>query len=85
MTEATTTLTRAGLERRLHDGLGIGLERDVGDTSLWQCVRGIAATGGLTAHVAFLPPIDSGAGIDRRHLAHRSHQAISHALRRASR
>lgn len=56
----------------------------VGDTSLWQCVRGIAATGGLTAHVAFLPPIDSGAGIDRRHLAHRSHQAISHALSRAT-
>lgn len=55
----------------------------VGDTSLWQCVRSIAATRGLTVHVMFLPSIDS-AGTDRRHLAHRSHQAISHALARVT-
>ena len=54
-----------------------------GDTSLWQCVRGIAGAGSLVAHVTFLPPIDS-AGADRRHLAHRSHQAVSHALARAA-
>jgi 1-acyl-sn-glycerol-3-phosphate acyltransferase len=54
----------------------------VGDTSLWQCVRSIATAEGLTAHVNFLPPIDS-AGSDRRHLAHRCHQLISHALSRA--
>lgn len=55
----------------------------VGDTSLWQCVRNIAAAKGLTVHIMFLPALDS-AGSDRRHLAHRSHQAISHALARAA-
>lgn len=55
----------------------------VGDTSLWQCVHSIATVKGLTVHVMFLPAIDS-AGTDRRHLAHRSHQAISHALARAA-
>jgi 1-acyl-sn-glycerol-3-phosphate acyltransferase len=51
----------------------------VGETSLWECMRSIATTSGLTAHVTFLPAVET-AGADRRHLAHHSHQLISHAL-----
>jgi 1-acyl-sn-glycerol-3-phosphate acyltransferase len=51
----------------------------VGDTSLWECVRSIVTASGLTVHVTFLPAINSD-GVDRRHLAHHSHQTISHAL-----
>lgn len=51
----------------------------VGETSLWECVRNIVTASGLTAHVAFLPAI-AASGADRRHLAHHSHQLISHAL-----
>ena len=51
----------------------------VGDTSLWQCMRSIATGSGLTVDVAFLPAIET-VGADRRHLAHHSHQFISHAL-----
>jgi 1-acyl-sn-glycerol-3-phosphate acyltransferase len=51
----------------------------VGDTSLWQCFRSIVTASGLTAHVTFLPTIGTD-GVDRRHLAHHSHQVISHAL-----
>jgi 1-acyl-sn-glycerol-3-phosphate acyltransferase len=51
----------------------------VGETSLWECLRSIATTSGLTAHVTFLPAVET-AGADRRHLAHHSYQLISHAL-----
>jgi 1-acyl-sn-glycerol-3-phosphate acyltransferase len=51
----------------------------VGEISLWQCVRGIVTASGLTVRVAFLPAVET-AGADRRHLAHHSHQLISHAL-----
>lgn len=51
----------------------------VGETSLWECVRSIVATSGLTVHIAFLPAVAT-AGAERRHLAHHSHQVISHAL-----
>jgi 1-acyl-sn-glycerol-3-phosphate acyltransferase len=51
----------------------------VGETSLWECVRSIVAASGLTVRVAFLPAVET-AGADRRHLAHHSHQVISHAL-----
>lgn len=51
----------------------------VGDTSLWQCLRTIISASGLTAEVAFLPSLDATA-MDRRHLAHRTHTAIAHAL-----
>jgi 1-acyl-sn-glycerol-3-phosphate acyltransferase len=51
----------------------------VGETSLWECVRNIVATAGLTVHVAFLTAV-APAGADRRQLAHHSHQLISHAL-----
>jgi 1-acyl-sn-glycerol-3-phosphate acyltransferase len=51
----------------------------VGETSLWECMRSIVTTSGLTAHVTFLPEVET-AGADRRHLAHHSHQLISHAL-----
>ncbi len=50
-----------------------------GDTSLWQCLRAIITSSGLTAHAAFLPTLDAGSG-DRRHLAHRAHTAIAHTL-----
>lgn len=53
----------------------------VGETSFWECLRSIVSASGLTAHVAFLADIDS-ADVDRRHLAHYSHQAIAHALAR---
>jgi 1-acyl-sn-glycerol-3-phosphate acyltransferase len=51
----------------------------VGDTSLWQCFRAIVTSGGLTAHASFLPTLDATTA-DRRHLAHRAHTAIAHAL-----
>jgi 1-acyl-sn-glycerol-3-phosphate acyltransferase len=51
----------------------------VGETSLWECVRSIVSASGLTVRVAFQPAVDT-AGADRRHLAHHSHQVISHAL-----
>jgi 1-acyl-sn-glycerol-3-phosphate acyltransferase len=51
----------------------------VGETSLWQCVRSIVTSSGLTAQVDFLPAVATTAA-DRRHLAHHSHQLISHAL-----
>jgi 1-acyl-sn-glycerol-3-phosphate acyltransferase len=51
----------------------------VGETSLWECVRGIITASGLTVWIAFLPSVET-AGADRRHLAHHSHQLISHAL-----
>jgi len=54
----------------------------VDDTSLWECLRSIVAASGMTAHVDFLPAIDT-AGTDRRHLAHHCHQAIAHALAKA--
>jgi 1-acyl-sn-glycerol-3-phosphate acyltransferase len=56
----------------------------VGETSLWECVRSIVAASGLTVRVAFLPAVAT-AGTDRRHLAHHSHQIISHALGEACR
>lgn len=51
----------------------------IGDTTFWQCFRGIVAAGDLVASIDFLPLIDTS-GTDRRHLAHHSHQVISHAL-----
>jgi 1-acyl-sn-glycerol-3-phosphate acyltransferase len=51
----------------------------VGETSLWECVRGIITASGLIVRVAFLPAVETTAA-DRRHLAHQSHQLISHAL-----
>jgi 1-acyl-sn-glycerol-3-phosphate acyltransferase len=51
----------------------------VGETSLWQCMQSIVRASGQRVHVVFLPTIES-AGVDRRHLAHHSHQLISHAL-----
>ena len=53
----------------------------VGDTSLWQCLRAIAAADGLTAHVAFLPAFPA-AGLDRRHLAAHAHHLIASRLAR---
>lgn len=47
--------------------------------SLWQSFRSIATASSLTAHVSFLPTIDP-ANLDRRHLAHRAHTAIAHAV-----
>lgn len=55
----------------------------VGETSLWECMRSIVQASGLTVHVAFLPAIAPD-GADRRHLAHHSHQFISHALHAAA-
>lgn len=51
----------------------------VGETSLWECVRSIVRASGLTVRIAFLPAVET-ADADRRHLAHHSHQLISHAL-----
>lgn len=51
----------------------------VGETSLWECVRSIVRASGLTVRVSFLPAF-AAAGADRRHLAHHSHQLVSHAL-----
>jgi len=80
--DARTAVAPAMLRYSEADGRPTTAAAYVGGTSLWQCVRSIAAAHGLTVHVVFLPPIDS-TGVDRRHLAHRSHQAISHALARA--
>lgn len=55
----------------------------VGDTSLWECVRSILKASGLMVRVDFLPAVVT-AGADRRHLAHHSHQLISHALAAAT-
>jgi 1-acyl-sn-glycerol-3-phosphate acyltransferase len=52
----------------------------VGDTSLWQCFRAIVTSSRITVHAAFLPTLDAGSS-DRRHLAHRAHTAITHALK----
>lgn len=65
-------------DRQSHPSLAAAY---VGETSLWECVRSIVTASGLTVHVAFLPAVDT-AGADRRHLAHHSHQLISHALAR---
>jgi 1-acyl-sn-glycerol-3-phosphate acyltransferase len=54
----------------------------VGETSLWECMRCIVQAPGLIVHVGFLPAVES-AGADHRHLAHHSHQLISHALQAA--
>jgi len=51
----------------------------VGETSLWECARSIVTASGLTVHVTFLPAVPT-IGTERRHLAHHSHQLISHAL-----
>jgi len=51
----------------------------VGETTFWQCFRAIVFASGITAHASFLPTLDAGA-CDRRHLAHRAHGAIAHAL-----
>lgn len=50
----------------------------VDDTSLWRCFRNIVTASNLTAHVSFLPSLEAAA--DRRHLAHRAHTAIAHAI-----
>lgn len=52
----------------------------VGDTSLGQCLGTIVRASGLTVQVTVLSSLDA-ATADRRHLAHRAHQAISHALK----
>lgn len=51
----------------------------VGETTLWQCLRNIITSSGLTVHVTFLPAVEA-AGADRRHFAHHVHQMIGHAL-----
>jgi 1-acyl-sn-glycerol-3-phosphate acyltransferase len=51
----------------------------VGETSLWECVRSIVTASGLIVRVDFLPEVATS-GTDRRHLAHHSHQLISHTL-----
>jgi 1-acyl-sn-glycerol-3-phosphate acyltransferase len=51
----------------------------VGETSLWECMRSIVTASGLLVRVDFLPAMAPN-DVDRRHLAHHSHQAISHAL-----
>lgn len=53
----------------------------VGDTSLWQCLRTIVTTGGLTGHLYFLPALDP-AGMDRRQLAQQAHRLIAGRLAR---
>lgn len=53
----------------------------VGETTFGECLRNIVTASGLTVHVSFLPAIDS-VGVDRRHLAHHSHQVIAQALAR---
>lgn len=52
-----------------------------GGTTFWQCLRAIAKADGFIVHLAFLPP-QPPAGLDRRHLAHRSHQLIASRLAR---
>lgn len=49
-----------------------------GETTLWQSLRAIAATGGLTAHIVFLPVLDP-AGMDRRQLAEQARDRIDAA------
>lgn len=51
----------------------------VGDTSFWECFRAIVMSTGITARAIFLPTLDA-ASSDRRHLAHRAHTSIAHAL-----
>ena len=52
----------------------------IGDLSLLECLRNIIESGGIVARItlaaSFLPPLP-----DRRHLAHRAHQAVANALR----
>lgn len=61
------------------DGRPTTVPAYVGETSFWECFHSIVGASGLTAHVSFLPAIGTGAA-DRRHLAHRAHQTIAHAL-----
>jgi len=63
------------------DGQPSTLPAYVGDTTMWQCLRAIAAADGLTAHVAFLPTF-TAAGQDRRHLAAHVHKLIASRVAR---
>lgn len=52
----------------------------VGDTHLGTCLASIVRCSGLTVQLKVLPSLDA-ATADRRHLAHRAHGAIAHALK----
>lgn len=67
------------LRYRTPDGRPNAAAAYVGDTTFWECLRAIAGAPDLVASVEFLHVIET-TGADRRHLAHRSHQLIAHAL-----
>ncbi|WP_310451161.1 lysophospholipid acyltransferase family protein [Sulfuritalea sp.] len=63
------------------DGLRSAAPAYIDDISLMSCLISVLEAGGLVVHVAlaasFAPPL-----ADRRHLAHRAHQAVAAALAR---
>lgn len=69
------------LSYRGRDGAPSTAPAYIDEISLMSCLIGVLGAGGLVAHVAlaasFAPPLP-----DRRHLAHRAHQAVAAALAR---
>ena len=79
--EAGTRVAPVALRYTGRDGEPSPAPVYVGDTSLWQCLRAIVTTGGLTAQLHFLPALDP-AGTDRRQLARQAHRLIASRLAR---
>lgn len=79
--EARVRVAPAALRYTGRDGEPSSAPVYAGDTSLWQSLRTIVSTGGLTVHVAFLPALDS-AGQDRRQLSRQAHRLIASRLAR---
>lgn len=79
--DAAVPLHALALSYHGADGRRSAAPAYIDDISLLACLRTVLEARGLTAHVAlaasFTPPL-----ADRRHLAHRAHQAVAAALTR---
>lgn len=82
--DAAVPLHALALSYRGRDGAPSTAPAYTGDISLMSCLLSVLEAGGLVAQVAlaasFTPPL-----ADRRHLAHRAHQAVAAALVHAER
>ncbi|MDP2823828.1 MAG: lysophospholipid acyltransferase family protein [Sulfuritalea sp.] len=79
--DAAAPVHALALSYRGRDGASSAAPAYIDDISLLACLMTILKAGGLTARVALAASFDLPLP-DRRHLAHRSHQAVAVALAR---
>ena len=79
--DAGARVTHVALRYTGSDGIRATAPSYAGDTTLWESLRTVVASSGLTAHLAFLPALGE-IGAERRQLAQHAHQLIASHLGR---